>query len=939
MKLSLKHFVASIAILLGMAIIICVQIQSEGSKSLNTPVERGGPRMCRGDFALYNVELEFRKMRDPQTDAIPSAIRAKELKYVSSLPEAEQFTRGQDWNHRGPFNVGGRMLCMAFDVENEQHMLAGSASGGMFQTYNGGLFWQKVTSADDEQSATCIAQDTRPGKTDTWYYGTGELLSTTDRNVSTKVRTIGIGNGIFKSTDNGNAWEPLPYTLTAESGQLESVFQGTWSIVADPVTTDKDIVYAACYGAIMRSEDGGETWEITLGDLENKSFCTDIDITADGTLYAVLSTYTFSNMRPSKSGVWRSEDGVNWTNITPEDFPVDTRVMKLAIAPSNQKVFYLMTEYPSTVLEPYNGVFNSVNTFWKYTKGEDGQEGTWEDRTEFMYGHGDGNYTDYPNSLITYGGYCFALAVKTDDENVVVMGGLSAYRSNNGFADSLATTWLGGDPYDMDSVHMLHPDQHAFAFLPSDPNVFYAACDGGIQRTDNVMADDIYWNRRNFGLFSSQFYTVSVDVKGEGDDFILGGLQDNCWYYSPTDNPAEWWFSVDLYYDGFSCKLADHHDYAVVSAYSGNLWTARFDENLHTKDIFYQTPDTLLILYDPLIGSNKAFPFYCNFVLDPNNNATLYLPTLHSIWRKADMAAASQDTSLRNAGWENLSNVDLNESVEITALAISTSPANRLYYGTDNSHVYLLNNAISGNPVPVDITSPEFPVNAYTACIDVNPANADEIFAVFSNYRVRSIFYSDDGGLTWSHQGGNLEEYPDGSGNGPSVRWIKTLDNNGNPVYFAGTSTGLFSATSLNGDSTIWIKEGAANIGNIMVDMIDCRESDRFVAVATHGNGIYSVYYNPAAGTKEEGMGEPSLRSYPNPFTEKVILEYELLQPALVSIIISDISGKTVAYQRVGKQNAGTRQVCIETGTLPAGTYLLQVQINDKRISRKLSKL
>lgn len=939
MKSSLNYLIVSIATFLGMAVLLCLLIQPEGRNPAISPDEQGVPRMCRGDFAIYNAELEFRKTRDPLTDAIPPAIRARELKYVSLLPEAEQFARSQDWIHRGPFNVGGRMLCIAFDVQDEQHMFAGSASGGMFQSNNGGSQWEKVTSPDDEQSATCIAQDTRPGKQDTWYYGTGELMSTTNRNVSTKVRTIGIGNGIFKSMDNGNSWLPLPFTQTTETGLLESVFQGTWSIVTDPVNMDKDIVYAACYGAIMRSDDGGDTWEITLGDLENKSFCTDIDITADGTLYAVLSTYTFSNMRPSKSGVWRSDDGLNWTNITPEDFPADTRIMKLAIAPSNQNIFYLMTEYPSDVLEPYNGVFNSVNTFWKYTEGQGGQVGTWEDRTEFMYGHGDGNYTDYPYSLISYGGYCFALGVKPDDENAVVIGGLSAYLSNNGFADSLATTWLGGDPYDMDSLHMLHPDQHAFAFLPSDPDVFFTASDGGIHRTENVMAGNIYWNRLNSGLFSSQFYSVSVDLKGEGDDFILGGLQDNCWYYSPTDNPAEWWFSVDLYYDGFSCKLADYHDYAVVSAYSGNIWTTHFDENLHTEDIFYQTPDTLLILYDPLIGSNKAFPFYCNFVLDPNDNTTLYLPTLHSIWRKADMAAASQDTSLRNAGWENLSNVNLNESVEISALAISTNPPNRLYYGTDNSHVYRLDGANSGNPVPVDITSPEFPVNAYTACIDVNPANADEIFAVFSNYRVRSIFFSDDGGMTWSHQGGNLEEYPDGSGNGPSVRWIKTLDNDGSPVYFAGTSTGLFSTISLKGDSTIWTKEGAANIGNIMVDMIDCRETDRLVAVATHGNGIYSVYYNPSAGTEEESMKELSLRIYPNPFTEMVNVEYVLLQPARVSIFISDLSGKTVAYQQVGKQNAGTHQVIATTGDLPAGIYLLQLQINEKRINQKLSKL
>ncbi len=66
---------------------------------------------------------------------------------------------------------------------------------------------------------------------------------------------------------------------------------------------EKDIVYAACYGAIVRSEDGGESWGITLGDLTNKSFTTDIAITSDGVLYAVLWSYIISIMRPVKVGV------------------------------------------------------------------------------------------------------------------------------------------------------------------------------------------------------------------------------------------------------------------------------------------------------------------------------------------------------------------------------------------------------------------------------------------------------------------------------------------------------------------------------------------------------------------------------------------------------------------------------------------------------------
>jgi len=891
----------------------------------------------RGDFALYNAELEFNKRRNPQTDEIPGNIRSKELEFTSTLPHKGNGIRGQAWDHRGPFHVGGRMLCLAFDAEDENHMLAGSASGGLWQSFNTGDSWEKVTSPDAEQSATCIAQDTRPGKTGTWYYGTGEILSTTNRNVSTKVRTIGIGNGIFKSTNNGDTWEQLPFTTGGNPWHLNEVFQGIWRIVTDPVTTDKDIVYAACYGAIMRSEDGGDTWSITLGDLENKSFNTDIAITSNGILYAALSTYTSSNMRPAKSGIWRSEDGLNWENITPENYPVNFRVTKMALAPSNEDILYVMNEFPSDVLVPYRGVFNSDNTFWKYTDDQDGS-GTWEDRTEFMYGHGKGDFLSYPNALISYGGYTFTIEVKPDDENVVIIGGMSAFRSTTGFADSLHTIWIGGDPYDMDSLHLLHPDQHDFGFLPSDPDVFYAACDGGILRTDNIMADVIHWDRKNDNLATTQFYSVSIDLAGAGDDFVLGGLQDNCWYYSPTDNPADWWFSVDLYYDGFSCKISDFHEFAIVAAYSGNIWTSQFDETLHTKDIYYQTPDTLLSFYNPIIGSNPIFPFYCNFALDPNNNETLYLPTINSIWRKDNIKAAVYDTSLRNAGWEEISSIGLSESVEISALTISKTPANILYFGTNSGHVYRLENAHTGNPSPVEITSPIFPVNGYIACIDVNPTNSDEIFTAFSNYGIHSVFYSDNRGQDWTHVSGNLEEYPDGTGAGPSVRWVKTLNFEGKKVHFAGTSAGLFSTTILDGENTSWLREGAETIGSVLVDMIDARDSDGFVAVATHGNGIYSVYYDPSVGIMENGSVVTNLRNFPNPFNNHTSIKYNLGESSEIQILLRDMSGKEVMSILNKHQQKGIHTHQIETSDLAPGTYILELRTQNASSNLKIIK-
>jgi hypothetical protein len=51
----------------------------------------------------------------------------------------------------------------------------------------------------------------------------------------------------------------------------------------------------------------------------------------------------------------------------------------------------------------------------------------------------------------------------------------------------------------------------------------------------------------------------------------------------------------------------------------------------------------------------------------------------------------------------------------------------------------------------------------------------------------------------------------------------------------------LFSTAFLDGSYTCWIQESSDLIGNTVVDMIDARESDGFVAVGTHGLANYTA--------------------------------------------------------------------------------------------------
>ena len=893
----------------------------------------------KAGFLAMEAAYQYMKLADPLTGKIPPGIRSRELAFVSRLP-VHSDDGGQAWTARGPSNIGGRMLCVSVDIDDANHLLAGSASGGMWESLDGGLDWHKTTSPDAEQSATCLAQDKRPGKHHTWYYGTGEMLSTTNRNVSTNARTYGIGNGIFKSTDNGATWLPLAATQGTLPSSLSEVFQGVWRIAADPVRMDKDIVYAACYGAIMRSENGGNSWQVVLGDLENKSFGSDVAVTSDGVVYAALGSFCLSIEPPGKAGIWRSTDGFNWTLITPQGFPADNRVTKLAVAPSNENILYVFTESQNPDLNPFGGYTNTLNTFWKMTWNPAANSAIWENRTSGMPGRGDGNINDFPYALVVYGGYCVDLGVKPDNENVVFLGGMNMYRSTNGFSDTLMTTYIGGYPYDMDSIHALHPDEHGIAFLPGNPETMFIANDGGIYRTTNCMADSSHfeWDRLNNNLTTTQFYSAAIDHGSSGDDWILGGLQDNNWYYTITNDPTEFWFNIDICYDGFATSVAPNWEYCVITAYSGNVWTSRFDNNMHTMDIFPQLPDTLLKYYDPVMGSNTLFSFYQNQALDPNTSSIYYLPTKTSIWRKDDMRAAAYDTGLRNAGWNHLNNVDVGSASEISYLAVSTLPANRIYYGTNLGKLFRLDNANSGNPVSAEITGTNFPSNAFIACIDIDPENADHLMVTFSNYGVQSLFHSTDGGSTWTAVGGNLEEFTDGSGNGPSVRCTKKLFYQGKKIIFAGTSCGLFSTTELKGDSTVWVREGANTIGNVMVDMIDARQTDGFVVIATQGNGVYSTYFKPSTGIKESSENLPVTigNIFPNPLKDAASVEIRSYTYIRLKTTLYSNNGKQVKFFPEKNLCPGVQHLSLSFGTLPAGVYYLTFDDGKERIVRKV---
>jgi hypothetical protein len=156
-------------------------------------------------------------------------------------------------------------------------------------------------------------------------------------------------------------------------------------------------------------------------------------------------------------------------------------------------------------------------------------------------------------------------------------------------------------------------------------------------------------------------------------------------------------------------------------------------------------------------------------------------------------------------------------------------------------------------------------------------------------------------------------------------------------VYFAGTSVGLYSTTTLNGDDTEWIQEGAENIGRIMVDMIDTRQTDGFIAIATQGNGLYSTYYDPTAGTDVDvALQDFQLSCYPNPFRQYLTVEFELDKPARSEILLINMQGQMVKTIYDGNRPAGNSQLKFNRDDLAPGIYFIELRINGKGTTKKV---
>lgn len=831
-----------------------------------------------GDDFEGRANYYARKVLPPDGSSIRN-IRKQELDFRRDLV---QNTRASGtslekwiWKHRGPVNIGGRTRALAQDVSNSKILLAGGVSGGMWRSTDKGKSWTKVIDPSQHHGVTCVLQDTRPGREHIWYFGTGEGIG----NSASDYAASYLGNGVYKSIDSGKTWVNLSET---ENSRPQN-FTSSWDLVYELDMDDNSgALYAATFGTIQKSVDDGMTWETVLdgGSQFSTPLYTDVEVSASGAVFATIS----NEGEGSNGGVFYSSDGDNFSEITPA-FAENMRRMVIEIDPHNEDIIYIFGYTPgSGKMTQRPNHDPSYASLWKY----DAFNMEWTDLSQNL-----------PSLQYRYDGvnlqtgYNIVIEVSPHNPDHLIIGGTNLLISTSAFTDSLSTTYIGGYIKDAQKGALYrypnhHPDNHNLVFDSENSLGLISAHDGGVSITSDFLAEEVSWEFLTDGYYTTQCHAVAIDENGTSPAIVCG-LQDNGTLFVGSKDPHDPW-EISLYGDGSYCALTSDPNLIYGSAQSAFLNKIVIDEDGHEVNKYR---------IDPKEGAE--YLFINPFILDPNDENIMYLASGRSVWRNASLdEIPTTDTNTiklpaAELGWERYSDtMTVSTGGIVTCLKATKGEDRRLYIGTGLGYVYRVDNPHEGDAEWISVGE-NLPRNGYVTDIAIDPEDPDKFVVVFSNYKIYSLYYTTDGGETYSKVAGNLEERESGSGNGPSTRTMTILPLiNGKKAYILGTSIGLFATDTLIADNTVWIPVANNTIGNVVVEMIKSRTTDNTLVIGTHGNGVYSAIIDDwwkLTGVQESQHFTNTLSFYPNPVINEIFID-GVENPSQGHI--KDISGRTI---------------------------------------------
>ena len=702
-------------------------------------------------FKRWEYMMQFRIL--PNGDRLPANHDWNEyFSYLEKHPESKSFTG--NWTNTGPFTI---------PLADRGYQGLGRINSIAFHPTDENIIYIGAPSGG-------LWKTTDAG--DTWISHTDDLPTLgvssiiVDYNnpdiiyIGTGDRDAGdaVGFGVLKSYDGGQTWE------MSNTGMDNKI---VGRLIQHPTNTD--IILAATSGGVYKSYDAGANWESKTygGNFKEIVFKTD------------NPEIVFASMNGK---FYRSTDtGETWTMIT-SGIPNVSRGV-IGVTPANPDYVYFLTGDGSV----YGGIFLSVDAGLNFTT-----QSTTPNIMSWGCNGGSGGQAWYDLDI----------AVDPTNEDIVYAGGVNCFKSTDrGVTWEINSHWWGDC-----GVPSVHADLHVFEYSPVDGKL-YAGNDGGIYWTDN---GGLSWPEITDGLPISQTYKMGQSATVR--DLVINGYQDNG---TSTFTGSQW---LNVYGgDGMECAI-DHTDssYSYATLYFGSIFRLRNNANAYK------------VAGNGSFGIDESGAWVTPFCLH-ETDANVMFVGYNNIWR-------CENVKNYNPQWENITNDFGNFNYAHTRV-IEHSPAdlNLLYAARDNSGFYRCDNIMDDDPTWIDLSS-LLPSNLVKPTdIEAHPTKPDIVYITQNN----KVYKSTDRGCTWENISGTLPI--------TSLNTIEYYKNSPDGLY-VGSNIGIFYRDNFMDDWILFSDGLPASSTNNEIEIYYDPDSisNDVIKVATYGRGLWesSPYYS-----------------------------------------------------------------------------------------------
>ncbi|WP_332369057.1 DUF11 domain-containing protein [Spirosoma telluris] len=220
--------------------------------------------------------------------------------------------------------------------------------------------------------------------------------------------------------------------------------------------------------------------------------------------------------------------------------------------------------------------------------------------------------------------------------------------------------------------------------------------------------------------------------------------------------------------------------------------------------------------------SNYSYPNPTDYDSQSNTLYTSdYTNNQYAIRKVAGIGENTSTTTLTLSGITNsLTYLKLN--IDRTAL----------FAGSNSGKLYKITNLDQSTPTVTAIDNGVFSQYATVSCIDVG-ATDNELLVTLSNFGVQSVWYTSNGGDTWTGKDQTNYGLPD-----VPVRTALFNPQNRKQVLL-GTDVGIWSTTDITAANPGWAFS-STGLGTFQVNQLRYRASDGRMSAATNGRGIFT---------------------------------------------------------------------------------------------------